>query len=56
MQYLKNKSVTHVIQIGPGNTLLKFLGKNTQDFQTLLIDKLKDVDKLQEFIEGIKSI
>lgn len=46
---LKEKNVSHIIQIGPGNTLAKLLGDDDR-FKVLVVDKIKDIESLASFL------
>lgn len=52
IEYLINEGVTHLIQIGPGNTLAQLLRRQENAPQCLVIDKVEDVEKLEVFLQG----
>lgn len=52
IDYLVAKGVTKVIQIGPGKTLANLLKREENAPATLVIDKVEDVEKIEQFIGG----
>lgn len=46
---LKEENVSHIIQIGPGNTLAKLLGDD-DNFKLLVVDKAEDIESLASFL------
>lgn len=52
IDYFVRKGVTHLIQIGPGNTLAQLLRRQEDAPQCLVIDKVDDVEKLRDFLQG----
>lgn len=52
IDYLVDKGVTKIIQIGPGKTLANLLKREPNAPETLVIDKISDVDKIENFIGG----
>lgn len=52
IDYLVAEGVTKVIQIGPGKTLANLLKREENAPETLVIDKVEDVEKIESFIGG----
>lgn len=52
IDYLVAEGVTKVIQIGPGKTLANLLKREENAPETLVIDKVEDVEKIEHFIGG----
>lgn len=52
IDYLVNQDVTKVIQIGPGKTLAKLLKRECGAPEVLVVDKVRDVDKIKGFLGG----
>jgi len=52
IDYLVNHGVDKIIQIGPGKTLASLLKREPNAPETLVIDKVGDVDKIEEFLGG----
>lgn len=52
MEYIMAEGVEKVIQIGPGKTLANLLKREANAPETLVIDKIDDVEKLADFIGG----
>lgn len=52
ISYLVDQGVTKVIQIGPGKTLANLLKREENAPETLVIDKISDVEKIEDFIGG----
>lgn len=52
IDYLVAEGVTKVIQIGPGKTLANLLKREEKAPETLVIDKVDDVEKIEHFIGG----
>lgn len=50
MDYFADQGVSHIIQIGPGDTLVKMAKHEGYNFNYLLIDSVADVDKISSFI------
>lgn len=48
----KENGVTHIVQIGPGNTLVQLLRREKDVPAFYLVDKVSDVEGLVEFLEG----
>lgn len=46
------QGITHVIQIGPGNTLGQLIERDQLDLPVLVIDKVDDVARIQNFLNG----
>lgn len=46
-----SKGITHIIQIGPGDTLAKILKRDHVPVNTLTVDKIEDVAKIKTFIQ-----
>lgn len=51
IEFFKRSGVTHILQIGPGHTLAKLLGESS-DFSVYVIDKVSDLQGLEEFLQG----
>lgn len=49
IEAFKQDNITHIIQIGPGNTLASFL-KNDKDVKVLVINNVEDAEKLEDFL------
>lgn len=47
---LIDKGVTHILQIGPGDTLVKMLKRDKVSVNTLVIDSVEDIDQLSDFL------
>ncbi len=52
IDYLVDHGVEKLIQIGPGKTLANLLKREPNAPATLVIDKVEDLDKLEDFIGG----
>lgn len=52
IDYLVDQGITKVIQIGPGKTLANLLKREKNAPETLVIDKISDVEKIEDFIGG----
>lgn len=52
IEYMVNHGVTKIIQIGPGKTLVNLLKREPNAPETIVIDKVDDLNKLKEFIGG----
>ena len=52
IEYMVNNGITKIIQIGPGKTLANLLKREPNAPETLVIDKVDDLNKLTEFIGG----
>lgn len=52
IDYLVEQGVSKVIQIGPGKTLANLLKREANAPETLVIDKISDVEKIEDFIGG----
>lgn len=52
IEYMIGQGVTHLIQVGPGNTLAQLLRRQENAPQCLVIDKVEDVEKLKVFLQG----
>ncbi|MBG9981343.1 ACP S-malonyltransferase [Facklamia sp. DSM 111018] len=50
-----SKGITHLIQIGPGDTLVKMLSRDRVSINTLTVDKIEDVAKIKAFIQEEQS-
>ena len=46
------QGITHVIQIGPGNTLGQLIERDQLDLPVLVFDKVDDVARIQNFLNG----
>lgn len=44
------EGITHIIQIGPGDTLFKLLSREENVPKTMVVDKVEDVSLLKEFL------
>lgn len=52
IDYFVDQGVTKIIQIGPGKTLANLLKREENAPETLVIDKISDVEKIEGFIGG----
>lgn len=52
IDYLVNGGITHIVQIGPGNTLAQLLKREENAPQCIVVDKVADVELLKQFIKG----
>lgn len=52
IDYLVDQGVDKIIQIGPGKTLANLLKREVNAPATLVIDKVEDLEKLEDFIGG----
>lgn len=52
IDYFVDQGVTKIIQIGPGKTLANLLKREANAPETLVIDKVEDVEKIESFIGG----
>ena len=52
IDYFVAQGVTKIIQIGPGKTLANLLKREENVPETLVIDKIDDVEKIESFIGG----
>ena len=52
IDYLVNEGITHIVQIGPGNTLAQLLKREENAPQCIVVDKVADVELLKQFIKG----
>lgn len=50
--YLADQGVTQIIQIGPGKTLANLLKREKNAPETLVIDKVSDLEQIADFIGG----
>lgn len=48
---LVNQGVTHILQIGPGDTLVKMLIRDKVSVNTLVVDSVEDVNQLNDFLK-----
>ncbi len=51
LRVMKDMGVELFVEIGPGNTLSKFVAKTTPDVPCIAIDKVEDLDKLKEMMK-----
>lgn len=49
---LKEEGITHVIQIGPGNTLAKLMAKDELAPEVFVVDKVEDVEELTQWLSS----
>lgn len=52
IDYLVNQGVTQIIQIGPGKTLANLLKREANAPETIVIDKISDLEKLENLKGG----
>ncbi len=52
LQYMEQSEITHVIEIGPGATISKFIAKAAPSIRTLSISTVEDYAKVEEFLDG----
>lgn len=52
IEYMVDHGITKIIQIGPGKTLANLLKREPNAPETLVIDKVDDLNKIKEFIGG----
>ena len=52
IDFLKDKEITHVLQIGPGNTLAKLLTKDDSSLPVYVIDTIEDLNGLDEWLNS----
>jgi len=52
IDYLVAAGVTKIIQIGPGKTLANLLKREPDAPDTLVVDKIADVEEIEEFLGG----
>lgn len=52
IDYFVDQGVTKIIQIGPGKTLANLLKREPNAPETLVVDKVVDVKKIEEFLGG----
>lgn len=52
IDYLVDHGVTKIIQIGPGKTLANLLKREPNAPETLVVDKVADVEEIEEFLGG----
>src|SRR5699024_7429362 len=52
IDYFVENGVTKILQIGPGKTLANLLKREPNAPETLVIDKISDVDKIKSFVGG----
>src|SRR5699024_6273264 len=52
IDYFVDQGVTKIIQIGPGKTLANLLKREPNAPETLVVDKVVDVEKIEEFLGG----
>lgn len=52
---LVEAGVTHVIQIGPGNTLVNLLKREANAPQSLVIDTVADLDQVADFLQDCQE-
>lgn len=52
IDYLVSQGVEKVIQIGPGKTLANLLKREANAPETFVVDKVEDLEKLEDFIGG----
>ncbi|MGX7107616.1 ACP S-malonyltransferase [Hutsoniella sourekii] len=56
MDYFQAQGVTHVVQIGPGDTLVKLAKREDYDFDLLLVDKISDIEVIETVInKGVEK-
>lgn len=46
----KKLGITHIIQIGPGNTLAKLLNQQYPEMKCLVVNKVEDIENLSAFL------
>lgn len=52
IDYLVSQGVTKVIQIGPGKTLANLLKREKNAPETLVVDKISDLNEIERFLGG----
>lgn len=52
IDYFGDHGVTKIIQIGPGKTLASLLKREANAPEALVVDKIADIDKIEDFIGG----
>ena len=52
MDYMVDSGVTKIIQIGPGKTLANLLKREAEAPDTLVVDKITDIEEIEEFLGG----
>lgn len=52
IDYFKDEGITHIIQIGPGDTLKNLLKREENVPECLVIDKVDDVENIEPFLYG----
>lgn len=52
IDYFKDQGITHVLQIGPGNTLAKLLSKEENSLPVYVIDTVEDLNGLDEWLNS----
>ncbi len=55
IQYMADQGVNLFVEIGPGNTLSKFVKKIVPDIPCIKVDKVEDIEELMKTIEEIKG-
>ncbi len=50
VEKMYRQGMTHLIQVGPGNTLIKFISKEEKRFKYMCVNKVEDIEKLIEFL------
>lgn len=48
----KEEGITHILQIGPGNTLAKLMANDQNPLPVHVIDKVEDIDDLDEWLNS----
>ncbi|MBZ6528269.1 ACP S-malonyltransferase [Aerococcaceae bacterium DSM 111021] len=49
---LKEEGITHIVQIGPGNTLAKLMANDDKAPEVIVIDKLEDIEGLNNWLNS----
>lgn len=49
---MKDEGITHIIQIGPGNTLAKLMANDEDAPEVLVIDKIEDITELDQWLNS----
>ncbi|SDI33749.1 ACP S-malonyltransferase [Dolosicoccus paucivorans] len=54
IDWFSQQGVTHLIQIGPGSTLVNLLKREKVPFKYMVVEEVADVDKVSEFVKEIE--
>lgn len=54
IDWFSKQGVTHLIQIGPGETLVNLLKREKVSFKYMVVEEIADVDKVSEFVKEIE--